>query len=168
MTLVCTAPPYLFGACVAFIVASSSDRFGERGLHISIPMGVAAIGFIINVSTLAIGPRYFASFLYVSGCFSANSIVYSWAANAMSQTPQKRACAGAIINLMSQFGNIWSPYFFDPAEEPRYVKAMALMIAFSVASMLGCWFMKWVLRRDNKRIIAEHEGTGITPNLYTL
>lgn len=131
-------------------------------------MGVAAIGFIINVSTLSIAPRYFASFLYISGCFAANSIVYTWAANAMSETPQKRACAGAIINLMSQLGNIWSPYFFDPAEEPRYVKAMILMVAFSVASMLGCWFMKWVLRRDNKKILAEHEGTGITPNLYTL
>lgn len=131
-------------------------------------MGVAAIGFITNVATLNVGARYFASFLYISGCFAANSIVYSWAANSMSQTPQKRACAGAIINLMSQLGNIWSPYFFSPEDEPRYIMAMVLMIAFSVASMLGCWFMKWILSRDNKKLLAEHAGTGMTPNLYTL
>ncbi|CAI4215829.1 unnamed protein product [Parascedosporium putredinis] len=76
----------------------------------------------------------------------------------LSQTPEKRACVGAIINLMSQLGNIWSPYFFSPGDEPRYTKAMILMVAFSVASMIGCWTMKLILRRDNKKLIAAHEA----------
>ena len=69
---------------------------------------------------------------------------------------------------MSQLGNIWSPYVFSPGYGPRYVMAMVLMIPFSVASMLGCWFMKWVLPRNSKKLVAEHKGTGVTPNLYTL
>ncbi|KAH8894628.1 MFS general substrate transporter [Thozetella sp. PMI_491] len=168
VTLLCTAPPYLVGAIISFLVAYSSDKVGERGYHISIPMGVAAIGFIINVSVSNVPAQYFSSFLYISGCFSANSIVYSWAATSVSQTPEKRACAGAIINLMGQLGNIWSPYFFSSQDAPRYIKAMILMIGFSIASMLGCFLMKWVLTRDNKRLLKEFEGSGRTPNLLTL
>lgn len=131
-------------------------------------MAVAAVGFIISVATLNVPARYFASFLYVSGCFAANSIVYSWAASSVSQTPEKRACATAIINLVGQFGNIWSPYFFDEADSPRYVQAMILMIAFSAASIVACGVMKWTLNRDNKTLLERFTGTGVTPNLYTL
>ncbi|KAI8650837.1 MFS domain-containing protein [Fusarium keratoplasticum] len=167
ITLLCTCPPYFVGAIVSFAVAYSSDVRGERGWHISVPMGVAIVGFIISVSVLNLPVRYFASFLYISGCFAANAIVYSWAASSTSQTPEKRACATAIINLTGQFGNIWSPYFFLPHESPRYTTAMILMIAFSGASIVGCCLMKWVLRRDNKKLVESWTGTG-APNLYTL
>jgi sugar phosphate permease len=83
ITLLLTAPPYPLGAVVSFLVAFSSERMGERGFHISVPMGVAMVGFIISVATLNVPARYFACFLYTSGCFSA-----------------------AIVNLSSQFGNI--------------------------------------------------------------
>lgn len=167
ITLLCTCPPYFVGAIVSFAVAYSSDVRGERGWHISAPMGVAIVGFIISVSVLNLPVRYFASFLYISGCFAANAIVYSWAASSTSQTPEKRACATAIINLTGQFGNIWSPYFFLPHESPRYTTAMILMIAFSGASIVGCCCMKWVLRRDNRKLLDSWTGPG-SPNLYTL
>lgn len=131
-------------------------------------MGVAVVGFIISVSTLNVPARYVASFLYVAGCFSANSIIYTWAADSLSQTPEKRACAGALINLLGQFGNIWSPYFFTAGDEPRYIKAYILMVIFAGCGMFTCWIMKWVLHRDNKKLLAAHEGTGDRPNLYQL
>lgn len=46
--------------------------------------------------------------------------------------------------------------------------AMILMMAFAVLSACLCWFMKIVLRRDNKKLIQSFEGTGRTPQLYTL
>jgi len=168
ITLVCTAPPYLLGAAISFVIAFSSDRRNERGFHISGPMTVAAIGFIITVSTLNVPARYVASFLYISGCFAANAMVYSWAASTLNQTPEKRACATAIVNLMSQLGNIWSPYFFRPGDSPRYTLAMILMMAFSFLSIATCIFMKAVLRRENKKLIAVAESNGSTANLYTL
>jgi hypothetical protein len=61
-----------------------------------------------------------------------------------------------------------SPYFFSAGEEPRYVKAMLLMIAFSVLSIACCALMKIVLVRANKRLKTSFEGTGRTPQLYTL
>ncbi|KAH8592211.1 major facilitator superfamily domain-containing protein [Bisporella sp. PMI_857] len=168
VTLVLTSPPYLLAACSCFAFGYSSDRFGERGFHISVPMSVAAIGFIISASTLNIPVRYFASFLYICGCFSANAMVFSWASATLSQTPEKRAAATAIINLLSQLGNIWSPYFFRPQDATRYLLAMLLMMAFAVLSVACCVVLKWSLRRANKKLLEEHEGSEERPTLFML
>ena len=109
ITLVLTSPPYLIATISAMCFAYSSDKRGERGYHICIPMSLAAVGFIISAATLNPVWRYVASFLYICGCFSANAMVFSWAASTLSQTPEKRAIATAIINLLSQLGNIWRP-----------------------------------------------------------
>jgi hypothetical protein len=107
ITLICTAPPYLVGALITFAMAYNSDRLGERGWHIIISMSVAITGFIISVATLNVPARYFASFLYIAGCFTGNSLVFAWGASTTSQTPEKRACATAIINVLGQAGNTW-------------------------------------------------------------
>lgn len=168
ITLVCTAPPYIIGAIVSYFVAWSSDRMGERGWHITLPILVAIVGFIISVSVLNIAARYCASFLYICGVFGANATLYGWAANTVGDTPEKKACATAIINVIGQFGSIWSPYFFDSNEAPRYTKAMLLLMAFCALQATLCFVMKFILRKENKKIIAEFDGTGIIPTLYTL
>ena len=163
-----TAPPYVLGAAISVAVAWSSDRFAERGYHISVPMLVAAIGFAISVGTLNIPARYFASFLYASGCFAANSMVYSWGAAVLNQTPEKRACATAIINLLAQLGNVWSPYFFPDTDKPRYVMAMCLMMGFSMISIACAFFMKVILRRANEKLVRDADPAGDRPILYPL
>ncbi|PTB35337.1 hypothetical protein M441DRAFT_153482 [Trichoderma asperellum CBS 433.97] len=168
ITLTLTAPPYLFGAAVSFIVAYSSDRNNERGYHICVPMAVASVGFIISAATLNIGARYFASFLYCSGAFAANAMVYSWAASTLNQTPEKRAAGTAIVNLLAQLGNIWSPYFFRPGDSPRYALAMILMMVFSFISITCSLLLKFLLRRENKKILAEAEISGQSVTLFTL
>lgn len=90
LTPVLTAPPYLFGAVISFLVAYSSDRLNESGYHIIGPMTVAIVGSIISVVTLNIPARYFASILYCAGAFAANATVFSWAASSLNQTPEKR------------------------------------------------------------------------------
>lgn len=164
LTLILTAPPYLLATVVAFLTAFSSDRRKERGFHISVPQGVACIGFIISVSTINNSARYVAAFLYICGCFSSNAMVFGWASSTLNQTPEKRACATAIINLLSQLGNIWSPYFFPSTDSPRYVMANLLMMASSALSIVTCAIMKAMLTRANKKLKAEGRDT----NLFTL
>jgi hypothetical protein len=168
ITLVLTAPPYLLATVCALSVAYSSDRMGERGWHISIPMLVAAVGFVISAATLNIGVRYFASFLFICGCFSANAGVFSWISSTLNQSPEKKSAAVALINLLSQLGNIWSPYFFRPQDATRYLLAMLLMMAFAFLSVGTVFAMKWSLRRANRRILDSHpESSGDRPSLYT-
>ncbi|KAJ0306234.1 hypothetical protein COL516b_004689 [Colletotrichum fioriniae] len=164
LTLILTAPPYLLATVVAFTTAWSSDRRKERGFHISVPQGVACVGFIISVSTVNTVARYFAAFLYICGCFSSNAMVFSWASSTLNQTPEKRACATAIINLLSQLGNIWSPYFFPSNDGPRYAMANLLMMASSALSMVTCVIMKIMLTRANKTL----KGEGRDTTLFTL
>lgn len=104
ITLVLTSPPYILAAAVAFGVALSSDQKKERGWHIALPMLFSFTGFLISVVTLNKAARYTAAFLYICGCFSSNALVFSWASNTLSQSAEKRACATAIINLLSQLG----------------------------------------------------------------
>ncbi|KAF5569938.1 allantoate permease [Fusarium phyllophilum] len=132
ITLVCTAPPYLLGAFISYFIAWHSDRKAERGWHISGAILFAIVCFIISAATINIPARYAASFLYICGCFGANAALYSWAASSDGQTPTKKACATAIINVTGQLGTIWSPYFFDSNDEPRYTRAMVLLLAFAV------------------------------------
>lgn len=166
ITLVCTAPAYLVGAAVSFGVAWHSDRKGARDLHVAIPMCIAVVGFVISIAVLNIPARYVASFLYVSGCFSASAVLYSWAATTVKQTPEKRACATAIINVCGQFGSIWSPYFLDEKDAPRDVQAMVLLMAFAALQVFICIVMKLVLKRANSKILAENEDTGEDLNLF--
>lgn len=167
ITLVLTAPPYLLATVCALCVAHSSDRLGERGWHISIPMLIAAVGFIVSAATLNTGVRYFASFLFICGCFSANAGVFSWASSTLNQSPEKKSAAVALINLLSQLGNIWSPYFFRPQDATRYLLAILLMMAFAFLSVGTVFAMKWSLRKANKKILESYEGSTERPNLYT-
>ncbi|CAG9998293.1 unnamed protein product [Clonostachys byssicola] len=168
ITLVCTAPPYFLSALTAWLNSWHSDRVAERGFHLAGPMLVAIVGFIISVATVNVPARYVASFFYVCGCFGANACLYSWAAPSVNQTPEKRACATAMINVIGQMGSIWSPYFFDPNDSPRYTRAMILLMAFAIFQVFLSCLMKFILRRENKSILAKFEGTGRVPNLYTL
>lgn len=113
ISLLLTAPPYILGTAVSFLVAWSSDRQKERGFHIMANNCCAIVGFIISVATLNTAARYTAAFLYTSGSFSANALVYTWAVSSLGQTPEKRAAGGAIVNICGHLGNVVStPFFF--------------------------------------------------------
>jgi hypothetical protein len=160
VTLLLTAPPYLLGTLVAFATAWSSDRRRERGLHISVPQGVACVGFVVTLATTNNAARYAVAFLYICGCFSSNAMVFSWASSTLGQTLEKRACATAIINLLSQLGNIWSPSFFPASDGPRYVMANILMAVSSGVSIACCVVMKYLLRKANNKL--KEDGEDVT------
>lgn len=166
VTQLLTAPPFLVGAILSLAISWSSDRRTERSLHVAVPMGIAIVGFVISVATLNGPARYVASFLYVTGCFAANGLLYSWAASVLNQTPEKKAVATSMINVLAQLGNIMSPYFFRSQDQPRYVLALILLIAFAGMSGLLCLFLKWDLTRANRKIRAESEANGTVPGLF--
>ncbi|UQC89536.1 major facilitator superfamily transporter [Colletotrichum lupini] len=169
-TLMLTAPPYLLAAAVALCVAVSSDRRADRGLHIIGPVCVAMLGFVISAATTNRPARYLASFLYLPGAFASTGLIFSWAASVASETPEKRATATSIVCLLAQVGNIWSPYFFRPADNPGYLLAFLLMMMFSVMCIGTVFWMRWSLGRANRRMVeeAEAEGTGRRVRLYIL
>jgi len=167
IALVLTAPPYLLGTVCSFFVAWNSDHMKERGFHIMINNCISIIGFIISVATLNTAARYTAAFLYASGSFSANALVYTWAVSTLSQTPEKRAAGGAIVNICGHLGNVMSPYFFPDKDAPRYTMAMILQIVFAGLTLCTAFGSKTYLRRQNKKLKAASDETGAVYNPFT-
>ncbi|KAJ0332487.1 hypothetical protein COL922a_011465 [Colletotrichum nupharicola] len=167
MALVLTAPPYIVGTIVSFCVAWSSDRKKERGYHIMTNNCLSITGFFISVATLNTPARYTAAFLYTTGSVSANALVYTWAVSTLSQTPEKRAAGGAIVNIMGHLGNVISPYFFPESDSPRYTMAMILQIVFAGLTLCMAFTSKTYLRRQNKKLRAVADDTGAMYNPFT-
>lgn len=164
-TVLLTCPPYFLTAITAMLAAWSSDRRKERGWHMTIPMIVTLVAYIISAATVHNGARYFASFLYIGGSFSANPLLATWIATTLGRTPEKRAAGIAFCNVFSFFGNLVSPYFFPQSDGPRYLMAMLIMGAFSASTIACILFMKWLLVRENRKLkeTSEREGTIYVP-----
>lgn len=165
--LLMTAPPYIVGTACTFYVAWDSDRRKDRALHIIIPLSFSVVGFIVTVATGNAAARYAMTFLYAAGCFSANTLQYTWAVSTLSQTPEKRAASGAIVNIFGHLGNVWSPYFFPDSDAPRYTMAMILQIVFAGLGITFAAIIRWHLTRKNKKLKEEADALGVEFNPFT-
>ena len=65
VTLLLTAPPYVLGVITTFANAWHADRTGERFYHITLPLCLAVVTFIISASTTNVAARYVAIMLMV-------------------------------------------------------------------------------------------------------
>lgn len=166
--LLLMAPPYLFAAAGSLINAWHSDRTRERGFHFATPVTVGIVGYIVCLATTNTSARYAAAFLYVGGMFIANPLVNVWITGTLSKTPEKRAVAVALINVLGQIGNFIAPYFFDDGDEPRYQRAFILMLMFGALAIICALTLKFFLHRSNKRLAEKALREGTVYNPYIL
>lgn len=165
LTLVLTAPPYIFAALGSYANAWHSDKTRERGPHYAIPVGAACVGFIVCLATENTNARYGASFIYVGGMYFANPLIMGMVAGTMGKTPEKRAVSVAIVNVLSQIGNFVAPYFFLDHQEPGYQLAFILMMVMGFLSVTSAVTLKFYLTRSNRRLYREalQSGTAYQP-----
>lgn len=64
-SLLLTAPPYVLAVIVTYLNATHADKTGERYWHVTIPMCVAIVAYIIAATTSHIVPRYISMMLMV-------------------------------------------------------------------------------------------------------
>lgn len=140
----------------------------ERGWHISGGLLASAIGFVMSIASTNTFVRYAASFLFAPGSFAANALVYSWAVSSLSATPEKRAAAGAIVNIIGHIGNIVSPYFFRAPEEPVFRTAFILMLVFGALAFAAAVATKLYLKRQNGKLRKVALETGAVYSPFTL
>ena len=119
--LLLTAPPYILGVITTYLNAWHADRTGERYWHITIPLWVAVISFIIAVTTSGIGPRYFAIMIMIPGIYSGYVVALAWISNTLPRPPAKRAAALALINAVSNASSIYASYMY--VGSPKYGKS---------------------------------------------
>ncbi|KAG1878758.1 MFS general substrate transporter [Suillus tomentosus] len=154
------APPWILGTATSFVVARHSDVTGDRFWHISGPLLVGIVGFIIAISTMNTGMRYLSLFLMAQSSI-AYAVALTWVMNTFSQSQSKRAAAIALINTMASVGNATSSYFWPSSWGPSYVNSCLICILTSVVSIAMFWVFREHLSRCNEAAEAEEQVLGL-------
>ncbi|KAI1261479.1 MFS transporter [Xylariaceae sp. FL1019] len=157
-SLLLVAPPYVFATIVSLAVSLSSDRFGERYFHLVTPLAVGMIGFIIGATTHSLAPRYVSLFLMLGGVYGSFNVTYAWVSSTLPRPLEKRAAAFAIINVVGNLAQIYSPYLYDKKTGPQYLPAMIANTVFVFASISCATVLYYCLRRENKKLEAAEEN----------
>ncbi|CEL62242.1 putative transporter C1683,12 OS=Schizosaccharomyces pombe (strain 972 / ATCC 24843) GN=SPBC1683.12 PE=3 SV=1 [Rhizoctonia solani AG-1 IB] len=127
ISLLLCAPPWVFATIIGFINARHADKTGERFLHISIPLFIGIIGFVIAIATMNIAAR-------------------------LCWINPKRAVALAFINAFSQLGNVAGSYVWPKSWEPTYRKSYVICIACFALAIAMALFLRQHLANLNKRL----------------
>lgn len=100
--------------------------------------------------------------------FSANPLINTWLVTTLGRTPEKRAAAIPVCNVLGQIGNLIAPYFFPDRDEPRYLMAFLLMMAFAAIGVACNMLLKWCLWKSNKKLLTRAQQDGTAYNPYVL
>lgn len=151
-TLGLTCPPYILSGIYTLAISWSSGHFNERTFHIIGSKVAAILGFVICVSTLSVPARYVGIMIFVGSTYGVNNLTLGWASSVLGETNQKRAIVIALCNTFGNLASVYSPYLWPDSSAPRFVMAMTASVGFSVGVIVMALFLRFMLRRINKKM----------------
>jgi len=119
-------------------------------MHITGPICVGLVGFIISMTTGNVAARYVALFLQASS-YAGFIVFYSWISSSFPRPPAKRAVALAMINAFSQLGNVAGAYVWG-MEANGFRNSYGIVTAMFGVTIIGCWIVRMMLARLNKKL----------------
>jgi MFS family permease len=152
VSLLLTAPPYVLAVIATYLNATHADKTGERYWHITIPMWVAIVAYIIAASTTALAPRYLSMMLMVPAVYSGFVVALAWISNTLPRPPAKRAAALAFINAVSNCSSIYASYMYPTSAGPRYTVAMSVNCVTAFIAVCTATVLRFILVRLNKKL----------------
>ncbi|KAG1854211.1 major facilitator superfamily domain-containing protein [Suillus subalutaceus] len=163
-TLLLCAPPWVFSTIVAFVISRYSDKAQKRYVFLLASSALAGVGFIISICTMNTAARYTSVFL-MAQISAAYMVIWGWINNIFAREPAKRAVAIALINGLSQTGNIIGAYVWPINWGPtyRYSYAICLAALGGSTSMFGVMYLH--LKRVNERIERDERNAKDINNL---
>jgi MFS family permease len=154
-TLLLTAPPYVLAVITTYLNAWHADRTGERFLHITIPLCVAVVAFILCAATHSTAPRYVAMMLMVPGVYTGYVVTLAWISNSLPRPASKRAAALAFINAVSNTSSIYASYMYPQppkGQQPNLTIPLSVDCATAALAIVMAAIMRVVLTRLNKKL----------------
>jgi ACS family tartrate transporter-like MFS transporter len=103
-----TAIPYVGAALAMVWIGKSSDRSGERFLHIAVPSLIGAAGFAASTLGLAVAPAMIALTIGAMGDLSTRGPF--WALPSRFLSGSALAAGIALMNTMGSLGGFAGPY----------------------------------------------------------
>ncbi|KAK9326093.1 major facilitator superfamily domain-containing protein [Lipomyces orientalis] len=147
-----TIPIFLVATVFSVVFGILSDKLNNRWIISLVGAGVAMVGYSILLGgyNLAIGVRYFACFLVVSGGYIAQPVAVAWLANNVSGH-YKRSFSSAVQVGFGNVSGIVVSFIFENKTAPRYIPgfsvAMALMGMVGIVTILFALY----LHHENKK-----------------
>ncbi|KAK0385988.1 hypothetical protein NLU13_5705 [Sarocladium strictum] len=151
-TLLLTCPPYILGIITTLLNAWHADRTGERFWHVTLPLWLAVICFIISAATTNVAARYVSIMLMISGLYSGYTTALAWISNTLPRPPAKRAAALAFINAISNATSIYSAYLYPDSAAPRYEAAFIHNCLLAAVAIGAALVLRIMLARLNKKL----------------
>lgn len=158
-TLLLTCPLWMFAFICVYLNALHADRTGERYWHMSVPLAVGILGFIIASATRNTGARFFAMFIMASS-YAGYVIILSWSANTIPRPPYKRAVALAMINCISNTGNIVGSFTWPSHWGPSYWQSCAISACCFLVTIIAGAFLRRHLVKLNEELDRTRGGVG--------
>ena len=151
-TLLLTCPPYVLGVITTFLNAWHADKTGERFWHITLPLWLAIITFIISAATTNTAARYTAIMLMISGLYSGYTTALAWISNTLPRPPAKRAAALGFINAVSNCASIYASYLYPSSASPRYSGAFVHNCVMAAVAVGAALTLRLMLSKLNKKL----------------
>ncbi|KAI5990312.1 MFS general substrate transporter [Pisolithus orientalis] len=160
-----SAPPYILGVIVLLVVAYFSDKTQRRSPFIFASQVIAIVGFIINITNVPNGVKYFGTYLCVAGPYTGGVGSIIWLANNL-EGKCKRAVGMALMICIGNLGGAIASNIFRSQDAPRYllglgVEIMLLAMGMIAVPIIALTYRRMNARKDALRQQAEVEGSEI-------
>ena len=145
-----TVPPYAVATLLTITAAVASEKFKVRAPFIMGGSSLAAVGYIILLSSTKPGVGYFGTILAAAGIYPATAIVLSWPANNVSgQT--KRATANAMQISIGNLGAVLGTQLYRSTDGPRFFLGHSFALGYLCSNVLVVGTLWMILRKENAR-----------------
>ncbi|KAI5861493.1 MFS general substrate transporter [Durotheca rogersii] len=162
-TLLMSSPPWVLACVVSLINAWHADRTQEKFWHIVGPVVAGTAGFVICMATSDVAARYVALFLQASA-YAGLIVSYSWISASFPRPPAKRAVAIALINAVSQLGNVAGSYVWDMGDD-GFRRSYGVVTAMFGLTVAGAALFRAVLARLNRRLANRERAWDARPDV---
>jgi MFS transporter, ACS family, tartrate transporter len=149
-----SALPYVAAAIGMIAIGASSDRTGERFMHIAIPCAIGGLGFIASAYFTSPWPAMIA--LTVAAVGDLGTRGPFWALPTRFLSGSAAAAGIALINTMASLGGFVGPSMVGVVRE--YTGSFAGGLVFLAVLLLLAAFATLALRRA--RVLADVEPAG--------
>jgi MFS family permease len=145
-----SVPPYVLGFITTLLTAFASDKLKIRGPFLIGWMSLVVVGYIILISHVSVGVKYFAIFLTVAGVSPSIATAITWIANNFGPIYTRAAAMGFFFTIGNSAGLI-SSNVYPTHTAPRFIEGHAVAIGFAGMAIICAITLHISHKRENDR-----------------
>ncbi|PSN73775.1 MFS general substrate transporter [Corynespora cassiicola Philippines] len=150
ISLLLTAPPYVLAGGVYWVLMWYSDRKNTAYPIIIMCLGISVGMYIIPMTTLNVGARYFSMMILPFASVGPQLLLYKTINLHLARPVSKRAAASAMVNAIGGTSNIWTSYLYYAP--PQFYAAFGTLMGCAFLFALTITAYRWLVLRENRRL----------------